>query len=97
MGAVVKNLPANSGDAGDAGSIPGPRRSPGEGNGNLLEYSCLKNSKDRGAWWATDHRITKSWTRLSGHKAMLSVTLSCFNLFSLALIPIKVAMYFTRK
>ena len=49
-GSVVKNLPAN---AGDAGSIPGSRRSSGEGNGNLLQYSCLKNSMDRGAWQAT--------------------------------------------
>ena len=46
---VVKNLPANAGDAGDAGSIPGSGRSPGEGNGNPLQYSCLKNSKDRRA------------------------------------------------
>ena len=46
---VVKNLPANAGDAGDAGSIPGSGRSPGEGNGNPLQYSCLKNSTDRRA------------------------------------------------
>ena len=48
-GTVVKNLPANAGDAGDAGSIPGSGKSPGEGNGNPLQYSCLKNSMDRGA------------------------------------------------
>ena len=48
-GTVVKNPPANAGDAGDAGSIPGSGRSPGEGNGNPLQYSCLKNSMDRGA------------------------------------------------
>ena len=46
-GSVVKNLPAN---AGDPGSIPGPGRSPGEGNDNPLQYSCLENSMDRGAW-----------------------------------------------
>jgi len=46
---VVKNLPAN---AGDAGSIPGLGKSPGEGNGNPLQYSCLKNPMDRAAWWA---------------------------------------------
>ena len=48
-GTVVKNLPANAGDAGDAGSIPGSGKSPGEGNGNPLQYSCLKNSMHRGA------------------------------------------------
>ena len=50
---MVKNLPANAGDARGAGSIPGLGRSPGEGNGNLLQFSCLENSMDRGAWWAT--------------------------------------------
>ena len=53
---VVKNLPANSGDP---GSIPGLGRSPGEGNGNPLQYSCLGNPMDRGAWWATVHGVTK--------------------------------------
>ena len=61
-GSVVKNPPAN---AGDAGSIPGSGRSPGVGNGNPLQYSCLGNPMDRGAWWAIVHRITKSQTRLS--------------------------------
>ena len=51
--------------AGDLGSIPGSGRSPGEGNGNPLQSSCLENSRDRGAWWATVHRVPKSWTRLS--------------------------------
>ena len=55
-GAVVKNLPAN---AGDMVSIARLDRSPGEGNGNPLQYSCLGNSMDRGAWWATVHRVTK--------------------------------------
>ena len=50
MAQVVKNPPANSGNARDAGSIPGLGRSPGEGNGNSLRYSCLENSMDRGAW-----------------------------------------------
>ena len=45
--------------------IPGLGRSSGEGNGNPLQYSCLKNSMDRGAWWATVHGVTKSWTQLS--------------------------------
>ena len=55
-GSAVKNLPAN---AGDLGSIPGSRRSRGEGNGNPLQYSFLRNSMDRGAWWATVHGVTK--------------------------------------
>ena len=49
---------------GDMGSIPGSRRSPGEGNGNPLQYSSLENSMDRGAWWATIHGVANSWTRL---------------------------------
>ena len=61
-GSVVKNLPAN---AGDAGLIPGSRRSPGEGNGVPLQYSWLENSMDRRAWWATVHRVAKSRTPLS--------------------------------
>ena len=66
-GTVVKNLPANAGDARDAGSIPGLGRSPGVGNGNRLQYSCQENSMDRGAWWATVHGVAKSQTRLSTH------------------------------
>ena len=57
---LVKNLPTSAGDARDVGSIPGSGRSPGEGNGNLLQYSCLENSVDGGAWWATVHGVTKS-------------------------------------
>ena len=59
---VVKNPPASAGYTGDAGSIPGSGRSPGEGNGNPLQYSCLGNSMDRGAWWATVHGVTESDT-----------------------------------
>ena len=51
-GPVVKNLPANAGDRGDTGLIPGSERSPGEGNGSPFQYSCLENCMDRGAWWA---------------------------------------------
>ena len=58
----VKNLLAS---AGEAGSIPGLGRSPGEGNGNPLQYTCLGSSMDRGAWWATVHGLPKSWTHLS--------------------------------
>ena len=56
---------ASACNAGDLGSIPGLGRSPGEGNGNPLQYSCLENPMDGGAWWATVHGVTKSWTRLS--------------------------------
>ena len=52
-------------NVGDPGSIPGSGRSPGEGNGNPLQYSCLENSMVRGAWLATVHGVEKSWTRLS--------------------------------
>ena len=52
-------------NAGDLGSIPGLGKSPGEGNGNPLQYSCLENPTDRGAWWATAHGVAKSWTCLS--------------------------------
>ena len=64
-GRVVKNLPANVGDARDMGLISGSGRSPGEGNGNTLWYSYLENSTDRGACWATVQCVAKSWTRLS--------------------------------
>ena len=66
-GTVVRNLPANAGSARDAGSTSGSGRSPGRGNGNPLQYSCLKNSLDRGALWATVHGVTKSWTQLNTH------------------------------
>ena len=66
-GTVGKNPPANAGDAWDASSIPGLERSPGEGNGNLLQYSCLENSMDRGTWQATVHRVSKSQAGLSNY------------------------------
>jgi len=55
----AKTLPANSGDA---GSIPRLGRYPGGGNGNPLQYACLENPMNRGAWWAIVHGVTKSWT-----------------------------------
>ena len=64
-GAVVKNLLANTGDTRDAGSIAGLGRSPGGGNGNPLQYSCLGNPTDRGAWRSAVHGVSKSWKRLS--------------------------------
>ena len=68
---VVKNLPATAEDVRDMGSITGSGRSPGEGPGSPLQYSCLENPMDRGAWLTTVHRITKSWIqlkRLSTHR-----------------------------
>ena len=56
---VVKNPPAIAGDARDTGSVPGLGQSPGGGHGNPLQYSCLENTLDRGAWWATVHTAEK--------------------------------------
>ena len=75
-GSVVENLPANAGDTKDASSIPG-LRSPGEGKGTPLHYSCLGNPKDRKAWWATVHGVAKSWMRLSTHTGCRCYTNSC--------------------
>ena len=61
-GSAVKNLPASAGDTGDTGSIPGLGRFPGGGNGNPLQYSCLGNPMDRGAWQAIAHGVAKSQT-----------------------------------
>ena len=68
-GAVVNNPLTNAGDTGDASLIPGSGRSLGGGNGNPLQYYRLENAVDRGAWWATVHGVTKSWTQLSTHAA----------------------------
>ena len=59
MALVVKNPPANAGDERDVGSIPGSGRSPGGGHGNPLQYSCLENPMDRGAWQATLHGVAR--------------------------------------
>ena len=64
MALVVKNLPANTEDIRDTGLIPGLGRSPGEGNANSVQYSCLENPMDR-VWWATVHGVTKDQTQLS--------------------------------
>ena len=62
---MVKNLPANAGDIRDTGSIPGSGRSPGGGHGNPLQYYCLGNPMDKGAWWVTTHGVAKTRTQLS--------------------------------
>ena len=64
---VVKRPPASAGEAGDRSLIPGSGRSPGGGNGNPLQYSCLEHSMERGAWWATIHGVAKSLTKLTLH------------------------------
>ena len=63
-GSVVTNPSANAGATGGMGSIPGWGRSPGGGNGNPLQHSCLENATDRGAWQTAVLRVAKSWTRL---------------------------------
>ena len=60
----AKNLPANTGGIRDMGLIPGLRRSPGEGNDNPLQYSCLGNPTDRGVWQTMFHRVAKRWTQM---------------------------------
>ena len=84
MELVVKNPPANGGDIRDSGSIPVWGRSPGVGHGNTLQYSCLENPMDRGAWQATVHRVAKSQTRpkrLSMHAGRFLI--ACFLLLLL--------------
>ena len=69
---MVKNPAANAGDAGDLGYITGMGRSPGVGNGNPLQYSCLENSMDRGAWQATVHGVQRA-----GHDQVTAYTDTC--------------------
>ena len=80
-GSEVKSSACN---AGDLGSIPGSGRSPGEGNGNLLQYSCLENAMDGGAWWATCHGVTKSQTWLSDFTHLTVITSEKISLTSLS-------------
>ena len=81
--AVVKNPPANAGDTRDMGSIPGPGRSPGVGNDDPLQYSCLENSIDRGDWQATVHEVSKSQTWLNMSTHVLQVVLDFYLKFHL--------------
>ena len=78
---MVKNPPANTRDIKDVGLIPGSGRSPGGGHGNPLQYSCLENPMDRGAWQATVHRVTQSQTQLkqistAWHNGSVSISLN---------------------
>ena len=70
---VVKNLLVSAGDTEDLGLLPGSGRSPGEGNVNQLQYSCLEHSMDREAWWATVHGVAKSGTQRTQHMYYLQV------------------------
>ena len=78
---MVKKPPANAGSARDAGLIPELGISPGIENGNPLQYSCMENSMDRGAWWATFHRIAKNQTRLSTHTQITEYNGTSYNLW----------------
>ena len=81
---------ASACNVGDLGSIPGSGRASGEGNGNLLQYSCLENPMDGGAWWATVHEVTKSWIGLKclSVSSLLSIFYICKELiFSTTVSP----------
>ena len=84
-GSVVNNLPGNAGDTRDAGSIPRTGRSPGGGNGNPLQYSCLENSTDKATWQATVHGVAKTWAWLSNraHQTIRNATLNKFPKYSM--------------
>ena len=77
MAQLAKNLPANVGDASDAGSVPGLGRFLGGRNGNPLQYSGLENFIDREAWWTTVHGVTKNWTQLSTDSYCHSRSMKC--------------------
>ena len=78
MALMVKNSPANAGDLRDTGLIPGSWRSSGGGHGNPLEYSCLENLMDRGAWWATVHGVAKCQTWLKQLSTHTCITVGMF-------------------
>ena len=86
---MVKNPPASAGDIGDSGLIPGWGRSPGLGNGNPFQYSCLENSMDKGVWWATVHGVAKSWMtqRLSTQNFISGVWCECQHACPLCWLP----------
>ena len=77
-GSAGKNSTCNAGATGEVGSIPGLGRPPGGGNGNPLQYSCLENPMDRGAWWATVHVVTDSWTQLTEYTQHIIERWWCF-------------------
>ena len=82
-GSMVKNLPTNAGDAGDTSLIPESRRSPEEGNGKPLQYSCLGNPMDRGTWWSIVHKVAKELDTTE----QLNLLIRCLALVSLCPLP----------
>ena len=86
---MVKNLPARAGDAGEADPTPGSGRSPGVGNGNPLQYSCLENCMDRGAWRATVHWVAKSQVQLIERTHRVTVYSSAYMIFWEFTLPLK--------
>ena len=72
-GSVVKNLLANAGDAGGVGFNPWVRKIPWRGRSSPLQYSCLENPMERGAWWATVHGVVQSWAHQATHTFTISV------------------------
>ena len=88
---MVKNPPANAGNARDLGSIPESGRSPAGGHGNPLQYSCVENPMDRGTWQAAVHGVAKSWTQLSDfHFACLIEVFLYFSHDKFSLLILKV-------
>ena len=77
---AVKNPPSNAGNIKDSSLIPGLGRSPEDGYGNPPQHSCLENPMNRGAWWTTVHRVTKSWTRLK-QLSMHTITIVCIPIY----------------
>ena len=84
---VVKNQPANARNAGDVGSVLELERSPGGGHSNPLQYSCLEKPMDRGAWWATVHRVTKNQTPLSDRHTQINCSCIIIIIFQIITIP----------
>ena len=85
---------ASACNAGGPGSIPGLGRSPGEGNGNPFQHSCLENPMDGGAWWAAVHGVAKSWTRLSDFTFTFTFSLLTFGGITLFLLLLLVFFFF---
>ena len=90
-----ENLPAKAGDIRDMGLIPGSGRSPGKGNGNPVQYSCLENSMGRGAWWDVVHAMAKSWTWLCHYLSLFFFRLK--NIFNETRDSIKIMLICTLK
>ena len=95
-GSVIKNLPDNSGDT---GLIPGSGKSSGEGNGNPVQYFCLENPMDRGAWWATAHGVTKEsdMTKQQHHINICILTCVFIDLYIYIQIYVQICLYLKRR